>query len=540
MKKKRLTIMLVSTLGLSQSPLMLAAEATSKIDTKPATSQAGVDFDKIYEVIEPIDPEEGGTVTPLDPENPEEELAGTDNKGPITIDFASNLYFGAQEITTTDQTYYAAAQLLRTEDGQTKFVNNYVQVTDARGWVDGKWSLSVTQDAGFKTADESSFLPGTKITLQNLKMTTNGSETDAPNLATPTIAATEKSPAKYVITPGDTTPIVEGDTGQGMGTWFVNLGETLMANDGTHGDFDAEMTQLSKDVQLMVPGKANKLKEARYATTLTWSLTDTPGTEQVPEVELELSVDNPEPKRLSTVTVSPNKEVVSYAISGQTSSQTTIDQETGVLTLGLNELVGTVITITATDADGLTAETSVTVQPFETNDIINQAGIDWKIMKDSNNVVLMVTDEIQKEVQFNPKNGDGNDYTGSTLEREMQAFYEERIAGSDLGTFVSGVDLPHEETSATDTTEVTTINGNNTPTAFALSTADVLTTWENDADSIAKYNGKAAPWWLRSPMTTSSGACDVNASGSVGANTVTTEYGLRPALYLNLVSDIEQ
>ncbi|MGX6962787.1 DUF6273 domain-containing protein [Vagococcus xieshaowenii] len=295
--------------------------------------------------------------------------------------------------------------------------------------------------------------------------------------------------------------------------------------------------------KLTLDMKASEAKTGTYSGTVLWTLADGPGNE----------IPDPDPiawgsvKRLNltkddagnftqgqAVTIESDLSSPTYSLENATSKDTTINDTTGELTVGLNEQVGELIVRVTSGKE--VVRYAVTIAPFETNDIINQAGIDWKIMKDSNNEVLMVTDEIQKEVEFNPTLDDGNDYTGSTLEREMQAFYEERIAGSDLGTFVSGVDLPN-----TDEDYLTTINGNNTPTAFALTNWDVTKT--KGFDRVAyDYEGERDWWWLRSPRPTFNNAVRyVDTQGTtLWFAYVDNVKGLRPALYLNLVSDIEQ
>ena len=54
-----------------------------------------------------------------------------------------------------------------------------------------------------------------------------------------------------------------------------------------------------------------------------------------------------------------------------------------------------------------------------------------------------------------------------------------------------------------------------------------------DAKRIAKLNGSATHWWLRSPHTVNtSSAWDVSPDGIHGSNTANNSYGLRPALIL--------
>ncbi len=60
-------------------------------------------------------------------------------------------------------------------------------------------------------------------------------------------------------------------------------------------------------------------------------------------------------------------------------------------------------------------------------------------------------------------------------------------------------------------------------------------------EKIAKLNGSATRWWLRSPLTrVSTGAWIVNSNGDAGSDSCTYAYGVRPALILPstlLVSD---
>ncbi|MGX6962778.1 WxL domain-containing protein [Vagococcus xieshaowenii] len=549
MKKQLLTMSLVSTIILGNMPLTLAA------DTLEGTTPADVTFTSKADPSNPQLPGDGSEITPLDPENPEETLPPTGNDGMLRLDFVSNFYFGKQQATMQeDKTYYAAAQPYKQvdEDGnETRdLVNNYVQVTDNRGDSEASWKLYVKQDDEFRTSAGDP-LVGAQLSIGalGLRTTADGGGTP-PTTADPN--GTEEHDGRYVLDPAEAVQLIDGQAGEGAGTWFVELGQTLTPNDGSYGQYAEGISKLSKDVQLLVPGSATKVSQGKYRTTLTWTMQDVPGIP--PEETLAFTIKNVKDeiatsahRTIEPLKLSSNVEGTTYRIEGAPSDKTYVDAETNYFYFGSDLADNTEITITAMTQGGQSETGTVTVLPFVKNEVIaipDKEGqlIDWKIMKeDERNKVLMVTDEIQKkEVVFNPTQSDGNDYTNSTLESEMKAFYDNSIAGSALGTFVSGVDLPHTETSDTDITDVTTINGNNTPTAFALSTADVLTTWENDVDRIAKYDGSADWWWLRTPGTTSNYARAVSTGGSVISNTVGGTNGLRPALYLNLVSDIEQ
>jgi hypothetical protein len=72
---------------------------------------------------------------------------------------------------------------------------------------------------------------------------------------------------------------------------------------------------------------------------------------------------------------------------------------------------------------------------------------------------------------------------------------------------------------------------------FLLSLDEARQYFSNDADRIAKYQGEARWWWLRSPGSGGSGyAANVYSNGSVNSygHDVTNGSGVRPALWLQL------
>ena len=91
-------------------------------------------------------------VRPVDPTNPDGPNPGT--PGPLSIDYASSLDFGSNEISNKDQTYFARAQTYKNPDGSASELAtaNYVQVSDLRGTNAG-WVLKVKQNGQFRNAE---------------------------------------------------------------------------------------------------------------------------------------------------------------------------------------------------------------------------------------------------------------------------------------------------------------------------------------------------------------------------------------------------
>src|SRR5699024_9530365 len=121
--------------------------------------------------------------SPVNPDDPTKPVTPDDNvtpgtAGPLSIDFASNFYFGEQEISTEDKVYYSASQSF---NGGTAGPN-YVQVTDRRGTLEG-WKLSVKQQAQFKTAEDDQ-LVGAAITLKNASVNSTMAAEYAPTAPT--------------------------------------------------------------------------------------------------------------------------------------------------------------------------------------------------------------------------------------------------------------------------------------------------------------------------------------------------------------------
>lgn len=219
-------------------------------------SNAIINFEPTTEPTKPVNPiKPGEPATPVDPTKPDgKPTEGT--AGPLSIDYASSLNFGTQKISSTDQTYQAAAQKFIEGDEKTEVEGpNFVQVTDNRGTEAG-WTLGVKQDGQFKS-ETGKELTGAQIAFKNAVVSTDS--------ASPKPSIVERS-FSLKLTPegnGVAQNIMSAKVKEGAGTHLLVFGDKEGENTG---------------IELSVPGKTTKYAE-KYATSLIWTLTDVPGTE---------------------------------------------------------------------------------------------------------------------------------------------------------------------------------------------------------------------------------------------------------------------
>lgn len=241
-----------------------AAEAASY------TSNGAVDFIPNTDPTNPVNPENPdpeNPVNPVDPTDPDGPNPGTN--GPLSIDYASSLDFGVNKISNKNEVYYARAQGYLNDDGTVATLKtaNYVQVTDNRGSNAG-WQLSVKQNGQFKNdATLNKELTGSVITLTSPVVRSNALGVSAP-IAISAITLDAAGAESVVMTAENQT---------GAGTWVNTWGtvETVTEKDQDNQDVLADVTTA---VALSVPGSTPK-DAVSYTTTLTWVLSDTPGTE---------------------------------------------------------------------------------------------------------------------------------------------------------------------------------------------------------------------------------------------------------------------
>ncbi|EKZ0410428.1 WxL domain-containing protein [Enterococcus faecalis] len=244
---KKVTTVCLSTFILGS--LGMTSQAFAE-DGGSYTSNGIVEFTPSEEPTNPVDPTDPtNPVDPIDPTDPEGPNPGTN--GPLSIDYASSLDFGVQKITSKDQTYFAATQKYKTVGAtdEVKEGPNYVQVTDNRGTEAG-WSLKVKQEGQFKSTSGKE-LTGAAITFKN------GNVVTASDSGKPT------GPATITLnSDGSQSDVMSAAKGNGAGTYLFNWG--------------TDATTAAKSIELTVPGSTTKYAE-KYATKLTWTLTDAPG-----------------------------------------------------------------------------------------------------------------------------------------------------------------------------------------------------------------------------------------------------------------------
>ncbi len=217
--------------------------------------------------VNPLDPDPDNPVKPIDPTDPDGPSEGT--KGPLSIDYVSSFDFGVNKISNKTQTYYARAQTYTSENEEettsTLVTPNYVQISDNRG-TNGGWTLKVKQNGQLKNANTlNSTLTGAEIKLVSPVVKSNAQGVTAPTATT-----------EIVLDPAGTESVVfAAKANAGAGTWVNAWGskvETVTEKDENDKDVTAT---INKEVSLTIPGKTPK-DAVKYATTLTWSLSDVP------------------------------------------------------------------------------------------------------------------------------------------------------------------------------------------------------------------------------------------------------------------------
>lgn len=206
---------------------------------------------------DPIDPEEPEEpAKPTDPTDPEGPNEGT--PGPLSIDFASSLDFGVNQISSKNETYYANAQTYNDKD---KVTANYVQVSDNRGSSAG-WSLKVKQEKQFEnTAAKYSVLKGAAISINDSKAVSNSVDVEEPTVN-----------QNLILEPGTAVNVMDAAEGAGDGTWVSRFGNVekvaVEQEDGSMKEIDKNTS-----VKLSVPGSTPK-SAVEYRASLTWILAE--------------------------------------------------------------------------------------------------------------------------------------------------------------------------------------------------------------------------------------------------------------------------
>ncbi|OCA83231.1 hypothetical protein A8F94_19180 [Bacillus sp. FJAT-27225] len=214
--------------------MLILLLATQTIYAQTETSKATVTFTpSVPEILNPEDPDQ-----PYEPG--EDEGTDTNNPGPLSLDFVSNLQFGDQQFSLSDQTYFA------------KTKNPFVQVTDNRVDPNG-WKVTVSASE-FKAIDnDSEILEGATLIFTNGTAVTHIGNNSPKPLANSSFELTTDSTA---------VKFFSAKPGEGEGTW---INRWLPTDTGSN---------LNNSVQLKVTGGTMKIAE--YESTLTWTLTTGP------------------------------------------------------------------------------------------------------------------------------------------------------------------------------------------------------------------------------------------------------------------------
>lgn len=178
---------------------------------------------------------------PLDPNNPDKKMTeqdihdsnnlGTKEKGPLSIDYISNINFGKVSKKNKNYVFYA------------KNKNPFIQVTDTRGSGAG-WILSAKIDE-FSSEKKNKKLKGAELNFM------------AGELKKPSrnVAIAPKN-FKVTLINQESKTVLKANPGEGMGT-FLNV--------FSNGSLNPESA-----IKLIIPKKS--LIKGKYSSTIHWEL----------------------------------------------------------------------------------------------------------------------------------------------------------------------------------------------------------------------------------------------------------------------------
>lgn len=252
----------------------VVAQTVSADTINPVNSTANVTFATDTTPTQPVDPTNPGVDVPGSVDPP------TGESGPLSIDFASNLYFGTQSVTA--KTAYAHAEKWADDTARPL----YVQVTDKRGTFAG-WNLSVKQEStlhltGVTTPEASDttlgdYLTGSQISFGGGYTANQYSSTGGPVVQ-----------SSFALNSGSQV-VANAAANTGVGTWVYGFGTgasgttsaTLNANmtaysDPINASVDRDSVATKSPVTLTIPASTNPSTKAAYTANLVWTLADTP------------------------------------------------------------------------------------------------------------------------------------------------------------------------------------------------------------------------------------------------------------------------
>ncbi|MEG0256533.1 WxL domain-containing protein [Vagococcus sp.] len=267
MKNNITKILFISLISLSVS--LIPKNVNAEKSAKELTGNGSI----TYEVSDFETP-------PVDPEHPEKKVDPgeeyTKTTGLLRFDYIPRLHFGAQEISSKDQSYQVNAQLFKDD---TEARPNYIQVTDNRGSIAG-WEVSVRQETPFQNEQtKNKLLKGAVLSFDKQWVNSTMPKETQPTVMKDAIKIDEI---------GASYPIAKAEKGKGAGTWVVPFGSTgevegqektltpLLNADGkpvTDASFNNKPIYKNSGIQLFVPGAIQK-DPVKYKTVLTWTLSE--------------------------------------------------------------------------------------------------------------------------------------------------------------------------------------------------------------------------------------------------------------------------
>ncbi|MCA5013468.1 MULTISPECIES: WxL domain-containing protein [unclassified Enterococcus] len=252
-KKSLLGTLTLSALVLgAYAPTALAADEPVEVTAK---SDAKVTFkEDDGETTPPVNP--GEPDPDPNPGEPDPEPGGGGSKGPLRVDYVSNLRFGEQKISGSSKEYHPTLVKWNFEDATSIYIPHFIQVTDNRGSNEG-WTLSVERSEFATTENE--VLTGAELVITNGEVV---SISDMPAETTPGVVQ-----QTVTIPVGSAATVMTAAENQGMATWSYSFGQPI-SNDAASTD----PTAVNNDVTLKVPGTAKKIADKEYTSNITWTL----------------------------------------------------------------------------------------------------------------------------------------------------------------------------------------------------------------------------------------------------------------------------
>ncbi|MGG5337860.1 hypothetical protein IGJ48_000528 [Enterococcus pernyi] len=251
-------------------------EETSKAVTKVETDGI-IEFTPNEEEELVVVPPEGGPDVDIEPEVP-----GT--TGPLSIMKAATMNFGSQVISNQDQTYNMIAEKQQKtgttgEENKVPYVS-FAQVQDVRGTNAG-WDLQVRMtDFKATSTTVNDTLIGAEISLLDPRIQYEGSTPgNAPAFNAPFTNTDEVNYLK-LLPNASAVSVMKAEKDKGAGVSSVVWGNQADLDKQEADDTTEVVT--NNAIQLFVPGSTAK-DATQYKSTLTWELSNTPGSSGVDE-----------------------------------------------------------------------------------------------------------------------------------------------------------------------------------------------------------------------------------------------------------------